>query len=359
MQLKYCMSLLSRVHSTWIKGLLTILIILGHDVVFTESLKEYGVMSYLYLFHIQGFFLLPFLYGIKGDRNARDLFVRFYWPFFWLVSLALLIRGLLTEFNDLSFGSLFRLYLICDASSIREVCGIQVFWFLPSMMMTMMLMDQYYKSSTLFRSLILIMSLTLMACDIYSNTSYQNRELLSFLNKMPLGSSYALVMLGLGVTFRYIFARVVNNNAYGMALIISFIGFIICSVCYLKEVALTISISDLNVTYSILRLVTPLFFMTGCVCAIQKWRTINKKSAILKLGHRSLYVYLISPFVGYLVLYISKISGIFNWPFGLLMCPVITIVAYFLSLCVTPKVQTIIFPRNYKDLISTLKSLNL
>ena len=58
-------TLLSRDESSSIKGILMLLIVLGHDIPFVDWTDSWMVMVWLYLFHIHSFFLLPFLYPIK------------------------------------------------------------------------------------------------------------------------------------------------------------------------------------------------------------------------------------------------------------------------------------------------------
>ena len=58
------------------------LIILGHNAVFTNTIP--GSFGYLYTFHVQTFFALPFLYGTKKiqfSESFKKNFVRLYWPF--------------------------------------------------------------------------------------------------------------------------------------------------------------------------------------------------------------------------------------------------------------------------------------
>ncbi len=74
---------LSRDSSRAIKGFLIFLIVLGHNAVFTNSLK--GSFNYIYLFHVQAFFILPFLYKINKRDDFKTLFkknfIRLYYPF--------------------------------------------------------------------------------------------------------------------------------------------------------------------------------------------------------------------------------------------------------------------------------------
>lgn len=109
-------SYISRDHSIWIKGILTILIVLGHNMVFTIPLQKQGMMSFLYMFHIQGFFILPFLYGIN-DRSytkerLKNTIIRFFWPYLLLVTLFVIGYNVVTFFSIFSSRIITTLYIL-------------------------------------------------------------------------------------------------------------------------------------------------------------------------------------------------------------------------------------------------------
>ena len=53
---------IDRNQSETIKGILILLIVFGHNHVLCPNTEIGGMMDYLYLFHIAGFFILPFFY---------------------------------------------------------------------------------------------------------------------------------------------------------------------------------------------------------------------------------------------------------------------------------------------------------
>lgn len=85
---------LDRSESTAIKGLLILLIVLGHN----QLLLPHGSAGFMwfYLFHVTCFFILPFFYGGQAKkptwRHISDLIVRTWWPYLitaiatWLVA---------------------------------------------------------------------------------------------------------------------------------------------------------------------------------------------------------------------------------------------------------------------------------
>ena len=233
-------SYVSRDNSTWIKGLLTVLIIMGHDMVFTIPLNGHGVMSYFYTFHIQGFFILPFLYGIRAERYSSrrllDTVVRYYWPYFILVTVFMVANGIMDGFSGFNAGNILRMYFSCTGSSIKEMCGIQIFWFLPSMMTLVLLKELYYRNGRILRAVLLAISVGCIAISVFSNTSYTCREtwrtVASF---VPSGGANALQMLAQGVLLRYIVQEIQDKGCFIPALAAGILCFCrrYCSVFHL------------------------------------------------------------------------------------------------------------------------------
>ena len=346
-------SLLSRDCSIWLKGFLTVLIIMGHDIVLTTTLQEYGFMSFLYMFHIQSFFILPFLYGIKKEaytwRRFEDTVTRFYWPYFWLVILMMFCYGIFTKFTSFTWGGLIHLFLFCDTASIKQMCGIQIFWFLPCMLSMMFLKELFYRSGTGIRFFLLFVSSVFVLGDFLANSSYQFsmcRDLL--LKNLPLESGYAMQLLAQGVLLRTLIEYMEDNNLYRKSLMISLIGFLISCMLYVKYVAFTIGTNDMNMVYALLQNITPLIFLIMVVSILKLTGDCSKMSNVKKLGNRSLYVYLISPFVGYVAYFVCIKLNIVNLGVGLFLCPLIVYISYEISLIVKGKLEIVLFPKKYK-----------
>ncbi|WP_455621149.1 hypothetical protein [Parabacteroides sp.] len=353
-------SLLNREYSAWIKGLLTLFIILGHNMVFTIPLNEYGAMSFFYLFHIQGFFILPFLYGVDTKpytlERIKDTVIRFYWPYGILVTCMMLGVGATSRFSNVIGEGLSGLYLFCDAASIKRMCGIQIFWFLPSMMMTVLLKELYYRTNSGVRISLFTCSVAFILCVVYANSSFQARASMDWLIRyLPFGAGYAVQMLAMGVTLRALIGYIEKTQGYRSALALSASGFLVCSMLYMEYVARLIGHSDLNVVYAVLRNITPVLFMVMIVSALELLHPTMDNSMVLKLGQRSLYVYLISPFIGYIVYFVCDYLNGMYWWIGLLLWPMIAFTAYCGSLLIKGKVERILFPRNLYALIQVLK----
>lgn len=96
--------------------------------------------------------------------------------------------------------------------------------------------------------------------------------------------------------------------------------------------------------------VFPLFFMLMVVSWMNLRKVERYGSGIYKIGTRSLFVYLIYPFVGYLTYFICSALALMYWWGGLLLWPIIVYLAYRMSLLVKGKFEAAMFPRNYETL---------
>lgn len=351
----YSKSLLSKEDSTWIKGFLTLFIILGHNMLFTIPLKDYGMMSYFYLFHIQGFFLLPFLYGVNDNvsmnTRIKDVVVRFYYPYVVFATSMMLVWGGRDHFANFTFDGLLDLYLFCDSVSIKQMCGIQILWFLPSMMILVILKELYYRKDWLVRSSLILISVCMIGVDVYANTSYKAYMIKTeIVRHIPFGAEYAIRMLVMGVLFRLIVEYIRRKQNYRFAFVLSVIGFLICSFLYLKYVAFYIGQSNLSVIYSMLQHIAPILFLVMILCMLRFIRLYKGQSMISKIGNRSLYVYLISPFIGYGFYFVGIGLDLIVWWIGLLSWPIIIMISYWISLLIKGRIENILFPRSLKVL---------
>lgn len=325
-------SYIGKEHSIWIKGILTILIVLGHNMIFTIPLREHGAMSFLYLFHIQVFFILPFLYGIDKQPYTKSRFkntiIRFFWPYLLLVTLFAFSYNIATSDSQFSIQALLRLYVFCDSTTIRQMCGVQIFWFLPSMMCLVLLKELYYRNNLLVRCLLLFLSLTFIGLTIYSRTSYVAYSSWSnILQCIPLGGGYAVSLLVLGVVSRCIVAQIVRHKWYLETALICTICFAVCSGIYWSFVAKFMSSNPVNMLYVILQQIMPVIFLLILIAYFNLFK-FKRSGYIERIGTYSLLIYLISPFIGYITTFIATRLHIMYWWVGLLIWPVIVFVSY-------------------------------
>lgn len=94
-------SFLEKSNSSGWKGILILLIVLGHNSILCKPSIEaehfYIWRSWLYTFHVWAFFVLPFLYGCK-ELNLMDIvahtkrnFIKLLVPYLWISVLCVCI----------------------------------------------------------------------------------------------------------------------------------------------------------------------------------------------------------------------------------------------------------------------------
>jgi fucose 4-O-acetylase-like acetyltransferase len=120
-----------------IKGILILLIILGHNHYLAP--KREPLFNFLYLFHVICFFILPFFYNKLKElsfNNIRDIIVRCYIPYFFFFILCTFIYVLTSYDNEIfDFGKVCSsLYAFFNGSEVllKENAGFNFVWFLPA-----------------------------------------------------------------------------------------------------------------------------------------------------------------------------------------------------------------------------------
>lgn len=340
-------SYLCRDLSVKIKGILTLLIILGHNMVFTSATEEMGIMTYLYLFHIQGFFILPFLYGVSSDKSLLErsfiLVKRFYWPYFILVLLLGTGYGVLSHTSSFSMIGIGKALLL-GGTHTKSACGVSILWFLPSMMCTMLLREIYYRARHVVKAILLTVSVLYNVAIVINAMDGSMQELVNLFKWLPFGSDYAIGILYMGVITRWLYIKV--NDANRIMVFLS---------CCLILMAITIGYFGCVVPNTINQAAHPLFVIMSrfspivffVVLCISCGCIHNKCTCDLleKIGHKSLYIYLISPFVGYLIAFICIRLNLVTWYVGLIVLPFIVFLSYYLSGFIRGKVEAFMFPR--------------
>ena len=133
-------SWISRTDSSALKGLFILFIVMGHIRGIT-----FGFQNYIYCFHVQCFFILPFLYPSKHltKKNIFNLFLKLLWPFLLLYAILTLLD--IFVLHDSSFISSDEVipgvnnivlgiwsFIAGGISLLNKFSGTQFLWFLPS-----------------------------------------------------------------------------------------------------------------------------------------------------------------------------------------------------------------------------------
>lgn len=138
---------LSKDTTTAMKGLLILLIVIGHNHEIAS--ENSSLMSWLYSFHVLVFFILPFFYA-KSEKNQSfsyilTLIVRNWVPYFFTTLVALLSTVIYKGAVCVDGNTLFA-FLNGSTSMTGGVLGAIFLWFLPtfcSFSILILLADRY------------------------------------------------------------------------------------------------------------------------------------------------------------------------------------------------------------------------
>lgn len=135
--------MISREQSAALKGLLICLIVLGHNVFFSEVFHT-GCWVWLYSFHVSCFFILPFFYPEREfswqrvKKNARRLL----WPYTYMFVSLFLVNYFIRKEATMD-GGLVNTYLTGNQYRLKDYTGFQYLWFLPPMFSMLVFKDVY------------------------------------------------------------------------------------------------------------------------------------------------------------------------------------------------------------------------
>ncbi|QDU70998.1 Acyltransferase family protein [Mucisphaera calidilacus] len=120
-----------------LKGVFILLIVLGHNTLFSSQIP--GLFKALYAFHVHAFFILAFAFPTKPISLAflRDRCTRYLIPYVCWTLLAAVIFFIIEKrmadplgwFTHLLFGLSFG-----TAGMLNHACGFQLYWFLPALL---------------------------------------------------------------------------------------------------------------------------------------------------------------------------------------------------------------------------------
>ena len=124
---------LTRDESNIIKGILILLIVLGHNHFLMDG--EYvRLQIQLYKFHVIEFFILPFFYKMKADtswEHLRDIIVRNWVPYLWILSACYLTSCIYFHKIGLEWGHISAI-LLGTQTHLSKYYNFVFPWFLPT-----------------------------------------------------------------------------------------------------------------------------------------------------------------------------------------------------------------------------------
>lgn len=119
-----------------IKGLVILLIILGHNKLISCEHLPF-LFGYLYTFHVGVFFILPTFYDIKKRNNtlqhATDVFIKLFFPYIIIYTLLFVLNRFMNMSWSISDVFMYFVGMFSvDPNVIYETSNAQYLWFVPS-----------------------------------------------------------------------------------------------------------------------------------------------------------------------------------------------------------------------------------
>ena len=349
---------LTREQSRAIKGLLIFLIVLGHNAVFTNALP--GSFMYIYLFHVQAFFMLPFLYNIKERESFKASFsknfIRLYYPYilFFIILSALNygvinILGQKVDLNTL-FGTEYSnnfLYFINAILTgnyylIDSFTALQYLWFLPVMFSMMLLINL---NPTGVKKYMLgiagVVSYVLFIVFMYKKpySDIVNFEIMKY-------SPFAIFQ-GIGVWFMGMsFVSILRNNKTNKLIKYSPVLFVAFSVLFFMYRK-----TDL---YYLIRFFMPFFFM-GTIWLLRD--KISRIDFLKKFGDLSFPIYIIHPLLCSVLYLVCQKYFEINLIYACIVQLVVFIISYYIAHIINKLavIRKLLFPRSWEELKSVVK----
>ena len=285
-----------------IKGLLIFLIVLGHNAVFTRALS--GSFHFIYTFHVQAFFILPFFYVYTKQSRFIDsfkkYFARLYYPFI-LFFIILSLIFCITDGYNLDYNKVLNLensnieaiwfYILTLFTGnyylIDYFTGFQYLWFLP-VMFSMSVLKEAFQNNKVVNIFLLIIGFVcyiLFFVFMYKKPYNENCNYL-----LMLFSPFALLQ-GCGAYFLgKVTYYLINNKYIKVVNAVCTILFILFCASYITSLIVKGSITYCELwTY---RFIMPILFINF----IYYFKSnISRYSFLKKLGDYSFPMYIIHP----------------------------------------------------------------
>lgn len=341
-------SYISKDESSVIKAILMFLIVLGHNMIFTTSLERYHIMEYIYQFHIQAFFLLPFLYGTKplSKKRLGDYFVRYLWPFVSLTFTSFILYHVIYQKQEFDIVGLLQMWLTGDTLLIKKYCGVQIFWFLPAMFSMTIFKDLYYYSNRYIKALLLTLSFCTALLSFLSTDYGFYYGIWHKINLYaPFSAFKGISYLVFGVALRKIVKKTYQNRndfRYIYAILFS-----LSSVLFFYNAILHESMA----IKVILNCIFPVSFVLLLWCYR---RTISTCVRLREIGKQTFLMYLCHPYIGYSLYYVIKYCDEINLVWALVAQLIMFFGSFYIAQFINhfEKIRIILTPHSMKELNS-------
>jgi peptidoglycan/LPS O-acetylase OafA/YrhL len=283
-------SFLNKDESASVKGFLMILIIVCHCGLLAQNQltgEFFEWRNWVYNFHVQSFFFLPFVYGCKILKNKNEFgrevkkdFIKLYVPYIWFTVICTFIFVFLGKGN-FYFDEWSLAVITGNQGLLSEYSGFHFLWFLPSMFAVLFFMIIFYNVKKIIKIILLFISL-----DVWIVSVFDNKDLQSIERCIPFSLLEGLKYLSLGVIIRFL----MNIEYIKSAKFVSFLSiifFIIFSFIFFRKLEIGV---PRFMQYGLCAFFLPLTFL-GVLYSARKM--LSKSTFLRTIGDYSLQIYLV------------------------------------------------------------------
>lgn len=194
-------SLLTRQESSLLKGILILLIVLGHNA-YLMHLGDSYLKDFLYAFHVSSFFYLTCMYNVPVCTVARIKkdWKHLYIPYTILFVLFACVSLLISD-EELDLGEIIWAYISGNSENLAEVAGFQYLWFMPAMFAFLVLRLLFFNYRK-FSWGVLFVSFVVLLLNVMGV-----RRFVDLPEFLPFGLYGALANFFLAVVFRFLLER--------------------------------------------------------------------------------------------------------------------------------------------------------
>lgn len=308
-------SLLKRGESNAIKGVLILLVVLGHNSLLMQAT---GLFPYIYSFHVYCFFILPYLYGQStNEGHWRRLSLRFlrYLAVYLAFCAGCLCISLSRHRVIWDGWALLHAIITGSQGLLTEYIGFGMLWFLPAICAVLFWHAVYFRMSSAGRGAMLSICAVLWLLAALGITSYHQLGCYIPFALMP-GLYHCLT----GGGFRYIAVQLQKHERYGW----------LCAMISLTFISAWMTLRG-HLPFSCYYL-TWLLCPMAAMCILytsRKW--LAKVQVLQTLGELSYPIYLAHIFVYNALLLVAPKGSFIAW--GMLLFATTLMLSIGLSVC--------------------------
>lgn len=217
-------SVIERSLSSGWKGILILLIVLGHNSLLCKfgngESDFYEWRAWIYTFHVWAFFILPFMYGCKEMKlieiiaHVRKNAIKLLVPYLWMSIICVSIYRICGGVIDLP--KVLLSFFVGSQWMTSTYMGFHFLWFLPTILMVMIIRDVYYHSCLAVKS-----AICLLACFLWV-AEYVPIHL-GWLNYIPLNFTDSMKYAWVGICSRALLDVALSNRLRRVMVLLVFI----------------------------------------------------------------------------------------------------------------------------------------